>query len=426
MSNRVIQIENLSKLYRLGVWGTGSLRDDLNRTWSRVIGRTDPTKQLGTDNKLDSVDSQFVWALRDINLEVSQGEVVGIIGRNGAGKSTLLKILSRITGPTHGHIRMKGRVASLLEVGTGMHEELTGRENIFLNGAILGMKKHEVKTRFDEIVDFAGIAKYINTPIKRYSSGMRVRLGFAIAAFLEPEILIVDEVLAVGDADFQKKAIGKMQDVSAGEGRTVLFVSHNMASVENLCSRAVVLDKGAIACESPTSEAIQYYLQHRKLSIRKPLHERTDRRGNQKVVFRSFRMENVLEEHVSAVSAGESIFFVFDLDIRDQAQHSIDVGFSIHTSSNQTLSVLYGSYQNFFIHSNGKNSVTVKCWLDNLPFARGTYTIGGRILTDGEESDWPENGIAEIEVVNGDFYQTGKEGFEGNTAMMLKGDWAVR
>ncbi len=260
MSDTVIKVENLSKLYRLGVWGTGTLKDDLKKNFSKWTGRQDPTVMVGSSNQLDTIDEQEVWALKDINFEVKQGEVLGIIGKNGAGKSTLLKILSEITAPTTGAVKIKGRVASLLEVGTGMHPELTGRENIFLNGAILGMRKWEIKARFDEIVDFAGIAKYIDTPIKRYSSGMRVRLGFAIAAFLEPEILIVDEVLAVGDAEFQSKAIGKMQEVSKGQGRTVVFVSHNMSSIKSLCDRLLLLSKGSVAKSGPVLDIISQYL----------------------------------------------------------------------------------------------------------------------------------------------------------------------
>jgi lipopolysaccharide transport system ATP-binding protein len=232
LSNPIGWNENLSKQYRLGLVGTGTLSHDLNRWWHRIRGKEDPYLKVGEVNDRSSRGgSDYVWALRDINFEVQQGEVLGIIGKNGAGKSTLLKIMSKVTGPTTGRIKAKGRIASLLEVGTGFHPELTGRENIYLNGTILGMTKKEVDRKLDEIVDFAGVARYLDTPAKRYSSGMMVRLGFAVAAHLEPEILIVDEVLAVGDAEFQKKAIGKMQEVSHEGGRTVLFVSHNMASV---------------------------------------------------------------------------------------------------------------------------------------------------------------------------------------------------
>ena len=257
----VIKVENLSKQYRLGSVGTGSLAHDLNRTWQRLRGKEDPYLMIGEENdRTQKGSSEYVWALKDINFNVKQGEVLGIIGRNGAGKSTLLKILSRTTSPTTGTVKIKGRVASLLEVGTGFHPELSGRENIFLNGAILGMTRQEIKSKFDEIVDFAGVERYIDTPVKRYSSGMYVRLAFGVAAHLEPEILIVDEVLAVGDADFQKKALGKMKDVSNKEGRTVLFVSHNMVALKNICSKGILLQNGKILAEDEIGLLIETYL----------------------------------------------------------------------------------------------------------------------------------------------------------------------
>ena len=261
MGNIAISFDNVGKLYRLGQVGTGTLSNDLNRWWkTRILGREDPYLKVGeTNDRSRKGNSDFVWALQDINLDVMEGEVVGIIGRNGAGKSTLLKLLSMVTAPTTGEIRVHGRIASLLEVGTGFHQEMTGRENIYMNGSIMGMTRAEINSKLDAIVDFAGVERYLDTPVKRYSSGMIVRLGFAVAAFLEPEILVVDEVLAVGDAEFQKKAIGKMQDVSRGEGRTVLFVSHNMAAVRSLCSRGVVLDQGRTVFDGGVEEAVDYY-----------------------------------------------------------------------------------------------------------------------------------------------------------------------
>lgn len=267
MSDIVIKVENLSKQYRLGEMGTGTISHDLNRWWHQMRGKEDPYLKIGEENDRSAKgSSEYVWALRDINFEVKQGEVLGIIGKNGAGKSTLLKLLSRVTSPTTGAIKAKGRIASLLEVGTGFHDELTGRENIFLNGAILGMKKSEIRTKLDEIISFSGTERYIDTPVKRYSSGMRVRLAFAVAAHLEPEILIVDEVLAVGDAEFQKKAIGKMKDVSKGEGRTVLFVSHNMVAVKSLCQTGLVLSNGNLVYSSSSEEAVNFYLKSEKLN----------------------------------------------------------------------------------------------------------------------------------------------------------------
>lgn len=264
MSNIAITFDNVGKMYRLGRVGTGTLSHDLNRWWTTtVLRKEDPYLKIGeTNDRSKKGHSDYVWALRDISFKVEQGDVVGIIGKNGAGKSTLLKLLSRITSPTTGSIRYQGRIASLLEVGTGFHPEMTGRENIYMNGSIMGMTKKEITRKLDEIVDFAGVERYLDTPVKRYSSGMTVRLGFAIAAFLEPEILVVDEVLTVGDAEFQKKAIGKMNDVSQSEGRTVLFVSHNMAAVKNLCTRGVVLQNGMMVYDGGTEEAVNYYLQN--------------------------------------------------------------------------------------------------------------------------------------------------------------------
>jgi lipopolysaccharide transport system ATP-binding protein len=260
MGSTVIKVENLGKQYRLGQVGTGTLSHDLNRWWHRVRGKEDPYLKVGEANdRATKGTSDLVWALKDIDFEVKQGEVLGIIGKNGAGKSTLLKILSRVTGPTVGDIKVKGRIASLLEVGTGFHPELTGRENIFLNGAILGMTKSEIRSKLDEIIAFSGVERYIDTPVKRYSSGMYVRLAFAVAAHLEPEILIIDEVLAVGDAEFQKKCLGKMKDVS-GHGRTVLFVSHNLQAVSNICTTGLVLSKGQIDVAGDIETCIKKYM----------------------------------------------------------------------------------------------------------------------------------------------------------------------
>ena len=257
-----IEFNHVGKQYRLGLVSTGTISHDLNRWWqTAILRKEDPYLKIGSVNdRTQKADSDYVWALRDIDFKVEQGDVVGIIGKNGAGKSTLLKLLSKVTGPTVGSIRARGRIASLLEVGTGFHGEMTGRENIYMNGAILGMKKHEIAAKLDEIIDFSGCEKYIDTPVKRYSSGMTVRLGFAVAAHLDPEILVVDEVLAVGDAEFQNKAIGKMQDVSRGEGRTVLFVSHNMASMQRLCKTGVLLENGMMKYIGDISNTITKYL----------------------------------------------------------------------------------------------------------------------------------------------------------------------
>jgi len=258
---KVIKVENLAKAYQLGNFGTGTISRDLERFWARIRGKEDPFLKIGEVNdRTKKGESDIVWSLRNINFSVEQGDAIGIIGRNGAGKSTLLKVLSRVTSPTTGSVKIKGRVASLLEVGTGFHPELSGKENIYLNGAILGMRRAEIKRKFDEVVDFAGVERYIDTPVKRYSSGMYVRLAFAVAAHLEAEILVVDEVLAVGDAEFQKKCLGKMGDVSKGEGKTVLFVSHNMGSIRQLCNKGILLSNGEIAFNGGTETAIKTYM----------------------------------------------------------------------------------------------------------------------------------------------------------------------
>lgn len=260
---KAISFENVSKLYNLGVVGTGMFTNDIYRWFkTSVLKQEDPYFKMGeTNDRSKSGNSKFVWALKDISFDVEQGDVVGIIGKNGAGKSTLLKLLSQVTGPTTGRIKTNGRIASLLEVGTGFHPELTGRENIYMNGAILGMTKQEINGKLDEIIDFSGCERYIDTPVKRYSSGMMVRLGFAVAAHLEPEILVVDEVLAVGDAEFQKKAIGKMQDVSKGYGRTVLFVSHNMDSIRSLCKHGILLKNGMVEYTGEVNDVVDRYIQ---------------------------------------------------------------------------------------------------------------------------------------------------------------------
>ncbi|MBO6305921.1 MAG: ATP-binding cassette domain-containing protein [Paludibacteraceae bacterium] len=287
-----IEFDHVSKQYRLGLVSTKTLSHDIRRWWlTSVRGKEDPYLKIGeTNDRATKGSSDYVWALRDIDFKVEQGDVVGIIGKNGAGKSTLLKLLSRVTGPTTGTIRAHGRIGSLLEVGTGFHGEMTGRENIFMNGAILGMSRSEIQAKLDEIIDFSGCERYIDTPVKRYSSGMTVRLGFAVAAFLEPEILVVDEVLAVGDAEFQKKAIGKMKDVSTGEGRTVLFVSHNMASVKALCTRGVLLEQGQVKYMGGIKDTVDYYIGEGGSSENQYFDDLTTAPGNDIIRIKSFEI----------------------------------------------------------------------------------------------------------------------------------------
>ena len=309
---KAIEFNHVGKQYRLGLVSTGTFKNDLSRWWAmNVLGKEDPFLKIGDTNiRSTKGESEFVWALKDINFSVEQGDVVGIIGKNGAGKSTLLKLLSRVTAPTVGEINICGRIASLLEVGTGFHPEMTGRENIYMNGAIMGMTKAEITRKLDEIVDFSGCERYIDTPVKRYSSGMKVRLGFAVAAHLEPEILVVDEVLAVGDAEFQKKAIGKMQDVSKGQGRTVLFVSHNMAAVRSLCQKGVVLRDGMTAFIGTVDEAVNHYMES-STSQAEEQKLITDCISNQKSFLKISEIQiNNTPYHSTTLSAGQEILDV--------------------------------------------------------------------------------------------------------------------
>ncbi len=308
MSQIVIRIENLSKRYRLGTVNNQTLKEDIGLLFHRLMGQKRTIQ--ASKNQLDSTDSEYIWALENVSFDVSQGEVLGIIGKNGAGKSTLLKLLSKITAPTSGRIKVKGKLASLLEVGTGFHPELTGRENIYLNGAILGMTKSEIARKLDEIVEFAGISKYIDTPVKRYSSGMSVRLGFAIAAHLEPDILIVDEVLAVGDYEFQKRAIGKMQDVAAG-GRTVLFVSHNMGAVGSFCHEIMVMKQGGIAFRGETNEGITRYMEDNALS------QQFQPKEEAQMFVRSIKLLNQRQEYTNVFNYAESFSVCVGIGIND-------------------------------------------------------------------------------------------------------------
>ena len=330
-----IRVENLSKAYQLGEIGTGTLSRDLERWFAKVRGKEDPFLKIGeTNDRTSKGSSNVVWSLKDINFDIQEGDAVGIIGRNGAGKSTLLKLLSRVTSPTSGNIKVKGRIASLLEVGTGFHPELTGRENILLNGAILGMRKKEILKKFDEIVDFSGVERYIDTPVKRYSSGMYVRLAFAVAAHLESEILIVDEVLAVGDAEFQRKCLGKMGDVSRGEGRTVLFVSHNMAAVKQLCKKGIVLKNGQFAFMGSQLDAVTQY-QSAHLSNSSFYHQGPSELapGNENIRILKFNLRPITGNEIS-ISSG----LVFELEFYNCKENiNLDATFELRNSDEITV-----------------------------------------------------------------------------------------
>lgn len=398
MSDIVIKIENLSKIYRLGEVGTGTISHDLNRWYlMNIRGQEDPYTKIGhvNDRTQEAKKGELVAALRDINLEVNQGEVLGIIGKNGAGKSTLLKLLSRVTSPTSGTIKIKGRLASLLEVGTGFHPEMTGKENIFMNGTIMGMRKWEIADKLDEIVDFAGIAKYLDTPTKRYSSGMTVRLGFAIAAFLEPEILIVDEVLAVGDAEFQRKAIGKMQEVSKGEGRTVLFVSHNMLSIKSLCARCVVLEKGAIGFSGSCEEGISYYLNEKN---------ETRNKWEFKALFKKSRF--TIHE-ISLCPIGKSSNEVLD----EYQEIELNTSISVYDDS-KSLHLTYvlkneiGDPLFAFSHIHGnlelkKGKHQLKCIFPQGFLNIGTYYLSLYIIENLKATLFVENNIVGFQIQHG-------------------------
>ncbi len=421
----ILSAENISKQYRLGVVGTGTISHDLNRWWSKVRGKEDPYLKIGEVNDRSTIaESDYVWALQDINFEVERGEVLGIIGKNGAGKSTLLKILSRITSPTTGTIKTKGRIASLLEVGTGFHGEMTGRENIFLNGAILGMTKKEIKSKIDEIIEFSGCERYIDTPVKRYSSGMTVRLAFAVAAFLDPEILVVDEVLAVGDAEFQKKAIGKMQEISRGGGRTVLFVSHNLAAVKQLCTRGILMENGRVKFDGGMDETIDEYLEHKTINnlIVENVKNRT---GTKDVIFSEFYIENFKNIKIDLILSGSALNLVFIIKVNQNNCKNVDLGFSFHDTFGEYYTILYSSFQNQKFDFQEKGYYKIICQLNDFNFASGKIDVIGRITVNGIESDWVKEPIGKIEVEMGDFYNTGSFGQKSSAPFLVKGHWSA-
>ena len=372
-----IEFNHVGKQYRLGLVSTGTISHDLNRWWqTAILRKEDPYLKIGSVNdRTQKADSEYVWALRDIDFKVEQGDVIGIIGKNGAGKSTLLKLLSKVTGPTVGTIRARGRIASLLEVGTGFHPEMTGRENIFMNGAIMGMTKQEIAGKLDEIVAFSGCEKYIDTPVKRYSSGMTVRLGFAVAAHLDPEILVVDEVLAVGDAEFQKKAIGKMQDVSKGEGRTVLFVSHNMASVKSLCKSGVVLHNGSIQKIGSAEECVDYYLSTNINELVGFVNINDSYRSSgllRELEYVSIRMLN----DVSNMSTEEPMEFEMIIKRNNMSVKQCQFGIVIRDSSDTPVGALYSNPIQLL---DGVEMMCVRVTFNHHQLTRGRYYLNFNI-----------------------------------------------
>ena len=409
-----IEFNNVSKQYRLGLVSTKTLSHDLDRWWKvSVMHKEDPYLKVGSVNdRASAADSEYVWALKDIDFKVEQGDVVGIIGKNGAGKSTLLKLLSKITSPTTGTIRAKGRIGALLEVGTGFHPEMTGRENIYLNGAIMGMTKQEISKKLDEIVSFSGCERYIDTPVKRYSSGMTVRLGFAVAAHLDPEILVVDEVLAVGDAEFQKKAIGKMQEVSRGEGRTVLFVSHNMASVKALCNSGIMLENGTVQYTGSIDDVVAHYLS-KSIGDGKdmPLADRLDRKGNGKLRLVSARIcsENGLP--ADYVCCGDPFRIVLTLRNNNWLDSDQIGEFSvgINDEYGQRNIIMNNEFIGKILTIRADEEYySVDFLVERCHLVPGCYSLAF-YLTDKFKNiiDWIDN-IATIHVEAGDFFGTGK------------------
>lgn len=442
MSETVIQIENLSKQYRLGEVGSGTIREDLNRLWARIRGKEDPTLKIGQVNLLADSEingkknlkskivkrkADYVWALRDINLSVQRGEVLGIIGKNGAGKSTLLKILSKVTSPTTGSITIYGRIASLLEVGTGFHPELSGRDNIFINGAILGMTRSEIQSKFDEIVEFSGVGNYIDTPVKRYSSGMYVRLAFAVAAHLEPEILVVDEVLAVGDAEFQKKALGKMQDVSKAQGRTVIFVSHNMAAVMELCNKCILIENGRIAYSGGPVEVVKKYL-NRKDNFSSNLKDFKDREGNGRIRFLSLNLFDNHHEHVDFAICGQDINIVINFEVKyKEVLPPLHFSIKFVDSDDKPIfhvsnSVAMGSeFKIKSVISEG----SVVCHIPKFPLHQGEYYFH-LFCSDLTEVYDNINFAGRLIVEPGNFYASGKFPPIGYGDFLVENSWDIR
>lgn len=380
MKDIILKAENISKQYRLGQVGTGTLKDDLNRWWHRIRGKEDPYLKIGeTNDRSTKGTSDYVWALQDINFELERGEILGIIGKNGAGKSTLLKILSRVTSPSTGSVKFGGRVASLLEVGTGFNGEMTGRENIYLNGAILGMTKKETTSKLGEIIKFSGCERYIDTPVKRYSSGMYVRLAFAVAAFLEPEILIVDEVLAVGDAEFQKKAIGKMQDISKGEGRTVLFVSHNMAAVKGLCQKGILLENGTISYIGPINKVIEKY-------------------QNQDLVISEMYIDNYYVKYIEIRQVESEIKIICQYSNCKHLKHPF-LGFVISDNSENRIFGTNQAFQPPIKEFENSDSGIISVVINNPKLTNGIYKLS-IWFGDGKIDYYHEHNLISFEVFN--------------------------
>jgi len=397
MEKPVIHVADLSKAYQIGQIGTGSLARDVDRFWkTKVLGKEDPFLKIGSVNdRTQKSDSNLVWSLKDLNFEVNQGDAVGIIGKNGAGKSTLLKLLSRVTSPTVGEIKVKGRIASLLEVGTGFHPELTGKENIYLNGAILGMRKKEITRKLDEIIAFSGVERYIDTPVKRYSSGMYVRLAFAVAAHLESEILIVDEVLAVGDAEFQKKCLGKMGSISKGEGRTLLFVSHNMAAVKSLCTRGIVLENGMMKANDGVEAAVSAYLSGETESVNRVVF--SDTHQNSFFTLHEIALHPVGLTSDEALDEFQEIELTTLLTIHDTSSH-LHLTYVLHNDYGEAL-FTFSHITSDLTLTSGLNRVT--CLFPKGFLNVGTYYLALYVIQDKKKTVFVEKDILVFTVQEG-------------------------
>ena len=422
----ILKVENLSKQYRLGTLGTGTISHDFNRFLARIRGKEDPYLKIGESNdRATKGESEYVWALKDINFEVKRGEVLGIIGKNGAGKSTLLKILSKVTGPTTGSIKSNGRIASLLEVGTGFHPEMTGKENIFLNGAILGMTKKEITVKLDEIVEFSGCERYIDTPVKRYSSGMKVRLAFAVAAHLEPDILIVDEVLSVGDAEFQKKAIGKMQDISEEDGRTVLFVSHDMAAVKSLCTRGMLIENGKTVYSGHVQETIDLYLKNRSLlTNNKNYVEFEDNKlpfQISKIEIKSLNDSGKYKKSCN-VLMGDKIEFLIHVLLK-QSYNNIKASVIIESINGNKLVAIRSHEINNEVFSSSTNFV-FKTAMADLNLMPGEYIVTIAIAENNNTISIKKECIG-FNVIPNDIYGTGRIP-KGNYLIYSKAKWELK
>ena len=422
----ILKAENISKQYRLGTVGTGTLSHDLNRWWHAIRGKEDPYLKVGeTNDRSAKGNSEYVWALQDINFEVAKGEVLGIIGKNGAGKSTLLKILSKVTAPTTGVIKSRGRIASLLEVGTGFNPELTGRENIYLNGAILGMTKKEITSKLDEIVAFSGCERYIDTPTKRYSSGMTVRLAFAVAAFLEPEILVVDEVLAVGDAEFQKKAIGKMQDISKSEGRTVLFVSHNMAAVRSLCTKGMLIEHGKTVFFGDIDETIDLYLKSSIFSFNSNNYIEFEEKENMPIQISKFEVSSLNSRGERSNSSGVLMGDILEFSIfvlAKQTYSNLKASVIISTASGTRIAAIRSHEITDIVYETNGDFV-FKATASDLKLMPGDYVVTIALAENNTTIAIKEECIG-FSIVPTDVYGTGRIP-KGNLYVYSEAKWEL-